>query len=57
MHLRIFSSVLLIEMFDLRVKDLKWRNELFLNHYKMSLQSSLRLNVQVDLKLKSRPVA
>jgi len=43
MHLRIFSSVLLIEMFDLRVKQLKCRKKLLLNHYKMSLQSSMRL--------------
>jgi len=42
MHLRIFSSVL-IEMFDLRDKELKCRKELLLNHYKMLLQSSMRL--------------
>jgi len=28
MHLRIFSGVLLIEMFDVRVKELKCRKEL-----------------------------
>jgi len=38
-----FSSVLLIEIFDLRVTELKCRKELLLNHYKMSLQSSMRL--------------
>jgi len=43
MHLRIFSSVLLMEMFDLGVKELKCRKELLLNHYKMSLQSSIAL--------------
>jgi len=43
MHLRIFSSVPLIEMSDLRVKELKCRKELLLNHYKMSLKSSMRL--------------
>jgi len=43
MHLRIFSSVLQIEMFDLWVKELKCPKKLLLNHYKMSLQSSMRL--------------
>jgi len=43
MHLQIFSSVLLIEMFDLQVKELKCRKKLFLNHYKMSFLSSMRL--------------
>ena len=38
-----FSSVLLIEIFDLGVKELKCRKELLQNHYKMSLQSSMRL--------------
>jgi len=42
MHLRFSSSVLLIEMFDLRIKELKFQKELLLNHYKMSLQSSMR---------------
>ena len=41
--MRIFSSVLLIEMFDLQVKELKCRKKLLLNHYKMSLQSCMRL--------------
>jgi len=38
-----FSTALLIEIFDLRVKELKCRKELPLDHYKMSLQSSMRL--------------
>jgi len=35
MHLRIFSSFLLIEMFDLWVKELECWKELLLNHYKV----------------------
>ena len=30
MHLQILSSVLLMDMFDLRCKELKWRKELLL---------------------------
>jgi len=36
MHLRILSSVLLIEMYDLRGKELNYRKELLLNHYRKS---------------------
>ena len=43
MHLRILSSVLLVEIVHLRVKELKQRKELLLNHYRKSLQSSIRL--------------
>jgi len=44
MHLRILFSVFLIEMFDLRDKELKYRKELLLNnHYRKSLQSSMSL--------------
>jgi len=36
-------SVFLIEMFDLRGKELKHAKELFLNHYRKSVQNSMRL--------------
>jgi len=34
----ILSSVFLIEMVDLRDKDLKYAKELLLNHYRKSVQ-------------------
>jgi len=47
LHLRILSSVLLIEMFDLPGKELKCLKELLLNHYKygslLLYSNSLRL--------------
>jgi len=36
-------SVFLKKMFDLPGKELKYRKELLLNHYKKSLQRSIRL--------------
>jgi len=50
--LRILSSVFLIEMFDLPGKELKYAKELLLNHYRKSLQNSVRLqDMWVELKL------
>jgi len=50
--LRILSSVFPIEIFDLRGKELKYAKELLLNHYKKSVQNSIRLqDVWVELKL------
>jgi len=43
MHLRILSSVFLIEMFDLRTKELKYAKDLLLIHYRKSIQDSMRL--------------
>jgi len=43
MHLQILSSDFLIEMFDLRGKELKYRKDLLLNHYKKLLQSPMKL--------------
>ena len=37
------SSVFLMEMFELRSKELKYTKELLLNHYRKSLQNSMRL--------------
>ena len=48
----ILSSVFLIEMFDLRGKELKYVKELLLNHYRKSVQNSMRLqDMRVGLKL------
>jgi len=41
--LQILPSVFLIEMFDLRGKDLKYSKKLLLNHCRKSVQSSTRL--------------
>jgi len=41
--LRILSSFFLIEMFDLRGKELKYAQELLLNHYSKPVQNSMRL--------------
>ena len=50
--MRILSSVFTIEMFDLRSKELKYAKELLLNHYKKSVQNSMRLqDMWVELKL------
>jgi len=44
-----------MEMFDLRGKELKYVKELLLNHYRKSLQNSVRLqDMWVELKLLSR---
>jgi len=44
--------VFLIEMFDLRRKELKYAKELLLNHYRKSVQNSMRLqDMWVELKL------
>ena len=42
-NLRIFSSVFLLEIFDLLGKELKFAEELLLNHYRKSVQNSIRL--------------
>jgi len=48
----ILSSVFLMEMFDLRDKELKYAKELLLNHYRKSVQNSMRLqDMWVELKL------
>jgi len=39
----ILSSVFLIDMFDLRGKDLKYAKTMLLNHYRKSVQKSMRL--------------
>jgi len=50
--LRILSTALLIEIFDLRGKELKYANELLLNHYRKSVQNSVRLqDMWVELRL------
>jgi len=44
--------VFLIEMFDLRRKELKYAKELLLNHYRKSVQNSMRLqDMWEELKL------
>jgi len=41
-----------MDMFDLRGKELKYANELFLNHYRKSVQNSMRLqDMWVEWKL------
>jgi len=54
--LGIFSSVFLIEIFDLLEKELKYANELLLNHYRKSVQNSevAAGHVWVELKLQLR---
>jgi len=53
--LRIVSSVFLIEMFDLRGRELKYANNLLLNHYRKSVQYYMRLqDMWADLKLLSQ---
>ena len=48
----ILSSVFLMEMFDLRDQEMKYTKESFLNHYRKSLQNSVRLQgMWVELKL------
>jgi len=50
--LRILSSVFMMEMFDLRDKELKYAIELLLNHYGKSVQNSMGLrDMWVELKL------
>jgi len=42
----------MMEMFDLRGKDLKYAKKLFLNHYGKSVQNSVGLqDMWVELKL------
>jgi len=44
-----------MEMFNLRGKELKYAKELLLNHYRKSVQNSMRLqDMWVELKLQSR---
>jgi len=44
--------VFLMEMFDLRGKELKYAKELLLNHYRKSVQNSVTLqDMWVELKL------
>jgi len=53
--LRILPSVFMMDMFDLRGKELKHAKELLLNHYRKSVQNSMRLqDMWVELKLYSR---
>ena len=53
--MRILSSGFLIEMFDLRGKELNYAKELLLNHNRKSVQNSVRLqDMWVELKLKSQ---
>jgi len=54
--LRIFSSVFLIEIFDLLEKELKYTKESLLNHSRKSVQNSevAARHVWVELKLWSR---
>jgi len=48
----ILSSVFLMEMFDLRGKELKYAKELLLNRYRKPIQHSMRLqDMWVELKL------
>jgi len=50
--LRYLPSVFLMEMFHLRSKELKHAKELFLNHYRKSVQNSMRLqDMWAQLKL------
>ena len=50
--LRILSSVFLIEIFDLRGKELRYAKELLLNHYRKTVQNSMRLQgMWLELKL------
>jgi len=50
--LLLLSSVFVMEMFDLRGKELKYAKELLLNHYRKSIQNSMRLqDMWVELKL------
>jgi len=50
--LRILSSGYLIEIFDLQGKELKYAKELLPNHYRKSVQNSMRLqDIWVELKL------
>jgi len=50
--MRIQSNVFLIEIFDVRGKELKYAKELLLNHHRKSVQNSMRLqNMWVELKL------
>jgi len=45
----------MVEMFDLRGKELKYAKELLRNHYRKSVQNSTRLqDMWVELKLQSR---
>jgi len=37
-----FFQVFLMEMFDLQGKELKYAKELLLNHYRKSVQNSMR---------------
>jgi len=47
-----FQVFFLTEMFDLRGKGLKYANELLPNHYRHSVQNSMRLqDMYVELKL------
>jgi len=41
--LRILSNVFLIEMYDFLGKELKYAKKLLLNHYRKSVQISMRL--------------
>jgi len=41
--LLIVSSVFLMKMFDLPGKELKYAKELLLNHYRKSVQNSIKL--------------
>jgi len=50
--LLIVSSVFLMDMFDLRGKELKCAKELLLNHYRKSVKNSVRLqDMRVELKI------
>ena len=50
-----FFQVFLMEMFDLQGKELKYAKELLLNHYRKSVQNSMRSqDMWVELKLQSR---
>jgi len=50
--LRILSSVFMMEISDLRGKELKYAKELFLKHYGKSVQNSMGLqDMWVELKL------
>jgi len=53
MHLRILSSVFLIEIFDLPNKDQKYRKELLLNHSQNTKFHDFAGHVWVDFTLKS----
>jgi len=50
--LRFLPNVFLMEMFDFRGKELKYAKGLLLNHYRKSVQNSMRLqDMRVELKL------